>query len=376
MKIFKFKQKIKKMNMAQNEKDKVRGHILAAMNNYPVRNSNQSRHILRKAYGGNLFITKNFMYTKVIIALVILLGGGGTVAAAENSLPGSPLYPVKIHVNENVRGALAVTAEQQARWDARVIERRMQEAAKLSADGTLSAEVETELQADVKEHTESMKENFVKLESRGDVQVRNDIAAELDGVLKAYTGTSATVDSIINADVQNKLSPLLNLKSNIQGDVEINSEATNESNSELKSNSNTEIRNSVEAEINSLTAIRDEIKSSSSQVTADLKSRTKASLNTSAEVVTNAESSLKTQFDSVLSTLVNSLIALRAEVKSLLDIKSELDVNVDTSVEGTLEDSINVNSENNSSVNSEGNISDTIKSDTQLENTLGGQINL
>ncbi|GAH90833.1 unnamed protein product, partial [marine sediment metagenome] len=34
--------------------------------------------------------------TVVTIVLVLLLAGGGTVAAASNSMPDSPLYPVKL----------------------------------------------------------------------------------------------------------------------------------------------------------------------------------------------------------------------------------------------------------------------------------------
>lgn len=375
MKIFKFQRKIKKVVMTQGDKDKARGHILAAMNNYPVRNIKQSRHLFRKAYEGNLFITKNYMYTKVIIALVVLLGGVGTVAAAENSLPGSPLYPVKVHVNENVRGAFAVTANQQVRWDARVIERRIAEAVELSARGELNAEIEAELQAEVDERTERMEENFIKLESRGEIQTRNEVAAELDGVLKTYSGVSTDVGAAINLDVEEKLLPLLKLKGEVQGNEESQIEAKYKNEEEVSGKANTEIRSKIETEVNSLKAIRDELNSTSSEISADLKVRADASLNSSAKVVEAAQTSLRTQFDSELSQLVNTLVTLRAEVKSLLDIKTKLDVKVDNLIEGGVQDTINTNFGSGSSITSESSINDDIKLDTELENTLKGQLN-
>ena len=94
------------------------------------------------------FISFNFLSFKfmpIAILLIVLLGGGVSFAA-EGALPGDALYPVKVGVNERVRAALALGLEADAEWNVRQIERRLEEAEELSAEGELNAETRTEIE--------------------------------------------------------------------------------------------------------------------------------------------------------------------------------------------------------------------------------------
>src|SRR3990167_7091842 len=71
------------------------------------------------------FVTPRFAVP--VLVLIIVVGGGGISYAAEGTLPGDLLYPVKITVNESVRGALAFSAASKAEWHATAAERRMVE---------------------------------------------------------------------------------------------------------------------------------------------------------------------------------------------------------------------------------------------------------
>ncbi len=64
--------------------------------------------------------------TVVTIVLVLLLAGGGTVAAASNSMPDSPLYPVKL-ATEQVQLILTPSQIGKARLCARLADRRVAE---------------------------------------------------------------------------------------------------------------------------------------------------------------------------------------------------------------------------------------------------------
>lgn len=72
--------------------------------------------------------------------LIVAVTGGGVSLAAENSLPGDVLYPIKVSVNEEVRAALTISKEKKDEWSAQRAERRLEEAEKLDEEGRLDAE--------------------------------------------------------------------------------------------------------------------------------------------------------------------------------------------------------------------------------------------
>ena len=81
----------------------------------------------------------------ILVIVAVLALGGGASFVAESSVPGDALYVVKTSVNEEVRGILAVGAEADAKWEAELAVRRLEEATKLEARGELTAEAATEL---------------------------------------------------------------------------------------------------------------------------------------------------------------------------------------------------------------------------------------
>ena len=121
------------------------------------------------------------------IALIIALClGGGVSFAVENAVPGDALYTVKVDVNENVRAALSVSEEAEARWQAKAAARRLAEAKELSARGTLSADVAAELSAEFNEHAEAALNGAQTLASEGNSDASSDITTELEAVVSVY----------------------------------------------------------------------------------------------------------------------------------------------------------------------------------------------
>ena len=75
----------------------------------------------------------------IIIIVALLLGGGGTSFAAQSSLPGDVLYPVKIHVNEAVRSSLTFSTASKASLETELAEARLKETEELAAEGKMNA---------------------------------------------------------------------------------------------------------------------------------------------------------------------------------------------------------------------------------------------
>lgn len=76
--------------------------------------------------------------------------------AAEQTVPGDILYPVKVQFNEEVRSTLAFSSYEKVEWETKRLERRLAEARLLASEGKLTDEVEAEVAAAVKVHSEAV----------------------------------------------------------------------------------------------------------------------------------------------------------------------------------------------------------------------------
>lgn len=84
--------------------------------------------------GRRFFLWRPVWATAVAIVLVLVLGSGVTVAAAGNSMPDEPLYPVKI-IAERVQLTLTPSSLRKAELHARLADRRVTEILYLANKG-------------------------------------------------------------------------------------------------------------------------------------------------------------------------------------------------------------------------------------------------
>lgn len=109
----------------------------------------------------------NFRNKKSISALVLggLLMGSSVSFAAENTVPGDVLFPIKIHVNEAVRGATTVTQKAKAEWEIRLVERRLEEVEKLAVAQNVPVEVRQIAEQNLENYAERVKNRIAKFEN-------------------------------------------------------------------------------------------------------------------------------------------------------------------------------------------------------------------
>ncbi len=84
--------------------------------------------------------------------LLFVIAGTGTVSAAQGALPGDLLYPIKVSVNEKMEVALAPTPAARAQVQAKLAERRVDEAQTLASQGRLDKKTAETLTVDFDEH--------------------------------------------------------------------------------------------------------------------------------------------------------------------------------------------------------------------------------
>jgi hypothetical protein len=143
-------------------------------------------------------------------ALLLLIGGGVTSAAAEGALPGSTLYPIKIHVNEAVREAFAGSAQAKARLQTQLVERRLGEASALAAQGTLKPELQQQVATAIAARVTQARKDIAALSVEGDLENAADVSTQLETSVQAHHNVftrlaqsqGSSVDVILGAFAQ------------------------------------------------------------------------------------------------------------------------------------------------------------------------------
>ncbi|MFZ2189600.1 MAG: DUF5667 domain-containing protein [Candidatus Magasanikiibacteriota bacterium] len=182
MKLFK---QLRQLKLTKEEKEKSLDYILARTG--LVRNQANYRHNQEKVTFLLLFTNHKHMIVGLLIAAILAMGGG-TAVAAENTLPGDWLYPVKVSINEEVREALSISPEAKVAWENRRAERRLEEVEKLSSEGKLTTSTSAMLANKFEEFSKKADERLQKLQDAGKLteeQVQN-LKANFEVAVKAH----------------------------------------------------------------------------------------------------------------------------------------------------------------------------------------------
>ncbi len=186
--------KLRAVSLTQEERRETRDALTAYMEYHPFRALDldkmhaESAHVLQKAMsrGGIWGLFSNRATGFLAATLIVILMGGGISFAAEGTTPDKLLYPVKVGVTEEVRGWFALGDEAKVAWEARLVERRLEEAETLAASGKLSAEMRAEIALRFKEHAEEVAKRLARLESRSHGHIAARMSSQLESSLRAH----------------------------------------------------------------------------------------------------------------------------------------------------------------------------------------------
>lgn len=134
-----------------------------------------------------LFIfSRSWVSYSIASALIVVLIGGSAAVAAEQSVPGDILYPIKIKVTEPARDLLIQEPATHARWESEKASRRLEEATVLAERNELTPERSRDIEKRFQEHVEGATEAFTTLASLSGTSTAYDAEKEFDGSLAAY----------------------------------------------------------------------------------------------------------------------------------------------------------------------------------------------
>lgn len=183
----KLTESVRGIRLSEEEKAQGRAHLREFMTMTPIRGVESTRTKGQPFFAvlHNFFIKRKTMPIFGLILAMMFVGTGVTYAA-EDAVPGDALYPVKVHVNENIGNAFAFSEERKAKWEARLAERRLEEAEKLAAKGELDQEVRQFLEERFTEHANKVSERIEKLGERFGPEIKARLSSRFEASLKAH----------------------------------------------------------------------------------------------------------------------------------------------------------------------------------------------
>lgn len=196
----------KNYKLLPEEKSLIKSRLVLFSHNHPVRVLNFFSQLIQPWSG----LIKLNVSTKSMIAalLIVALLTGSTSVLAEGALPGMPLYPIKIGVNEQVRTFLSFSNDAKADWNIQVAERRLAEAEKLASSGNLSSEHRIEIESGFNRASDDFKNRIEKLGSKSRKERAFELSSDFEATLRAHQGILGLLSSAkpeIKAEIENLL---------------------------------------------------------------------------------------------------------------------------------------------------------------------------
>jgi hypothetical protein len=143
------------------EKHELRERVLSYMEYHPLPAEMKAKQPIPVV---SPVMTEAFTLVKVPFHVLFKYGAAVAVVllvivpfVAEKAVPGDVLYAIKVQFNEELRGTLTFGGFEKVQWETERLNRRIAEARLLASEGRLTEEVEGEMAAAVREHTESAK---------------------------------------------------------------------------------------------------------------------------------------------------------------------------------------------------------------------------
>ena len=176
---------LKQIKLEDDTKARMRERISLYASLKPSAHTHQVRQYERVRFSA--FFSSR-MSKVLATSLVIVIAGVSSISAAEGTIPGDLLYPVKVHVNEEVRALFALSSQSKAELEVSRLTRRLEEAEQLAVQGKLSAEAESELAERIGTHSRAARGHIAESERAGEALAVQRVEATLISTIAAHDG--------------------------------------------------------------------------------------------------------------------------------------------------------------------------------------------
>lgn len=146
----------------------------------------------------------------VSVALVAILLITGVAVAAEGTLPGDPLYAVKVNVTERVLTIAAIGSEADAHVHAQLAERRLQEAEKLAVTGDLDKEKANQIAKRFRKHAANVNTHIRTIEATNNASAVEEVSSRVETSLQTHGKILESLSIGASDDIRDELQQLSN----------------------------------------------------------------------------------------------------------------------------------------------------------------------
>lgn len=175
---------LKKAVLSKAEKDSIRKNIIAFMRQEAMpREPFVSWNV---AHFTNFF-PRSLALRYVSLAMVLsLFFSTGVSFAAQKSLPGELLYPIKTGINEKVLGLLLVSDKAKAKYNVELVQLRLEEIEKVFSQDALDEKKSEKMQKLLAKHIQEVADRASDIGNKKDPNFSLEINSELEASLNAH----------------------------------------------------------------------------------------------------------------------------------------------------------------------------------------------
>ncbi len=175
-----FRKTLREASLSKHEQLALREQLVDFIANHPSPSVSRGDFL----FFNSIMLRRSFAIGA--LAILLVLSGSGISYAAENSLPGGILYPVKINVLEPIRGALAVSPEAKTQWEVAKVERRLNEAEQMLGKGSFTAEAGTDLSEQIQDHSNAIAQGITELKAQDNIAAAASVSNGFTAALQAH----------------------------------------------------------------------------------------------------------------------------------------------------------------------------------------------
>lgn len=323
---------LKKASLSKEAKLRMREELASYADFHGVRMEEGSRSIGEMQSSSVFALITNFSRTRIMKATLILalmVGlGGGTSFAAQQSVPGDTLYPVKVHVNENVRTAFAFDANAQAKLQAGILQERLEEAQALAARGKLEGEVEASVQA----HVAAQVDKTIAASEKADAEVAAQVRVAVSDALRSFstrlavgeTGKESHTGTSVGMALPTAAKNGVAMDRGMDADVmTMSAFGTSEIAGEIS------VESIVAQAQARLEALQKTIRAAVG-MGAEVKAQFEAQLQAASTLVTEAQAHLKTGAEAQAESSVQRAHEIMGEIESALSLMGAVEIDLNT----------------------------------------------
>ena len=324
-----FFKKADDVKLDKKKKDIIRQEVLFFMQKNPYQEGSvKKRWFDFYLPHSNNFRLKTSMVMFTVMFLFLLAGGVATVKA-DSTLPGDFLYPIKLGFNEKIKEMLAFSDESKLNAHIEFAKVRLQEFEKLSAQGRINSNNETQINNNFKNQSDKVSEYISKLSTTKDTEKAEAAITDFEASLRAQgiiiNGLQKKTGNTAANSIANSVEDTASLMSNFNANLN-NRKDTNIKPSDRDKN----IQEKISAIQNSVEKVRKLIQKNGANIGNEAILQSEDNLNLVQQKIDEGKSKLSKDQDDYqgLHSSLQEASVIAQESRYLINAKNNLKVNI------------------------------------------------